>query len=49
METIFTNTENCKTNEPHSFRLSLTDKLNLKDPDKNMALVNLGQLHLEKY
>ena len=31
------NTENIKTNEPHGFRLSLADKLNLKDPSKNMA------------
>ena len=25
------NTENSKTNEPHRFRLTLTDKRNLKD------------------
>ena len=36
------NTENSKTNEPHKFRLTLADKLNLKDPNKNMALVNLS-------
>ena len=36
------NTENSKTNEPHRFRLSIVDKLNLKDPIKNMALVNLS-------
>ena len=36
------NTKNSKTNEPHKFRLSLADKLNLKDPSKNMALVNLS-------
>ena len=42
METIFMNTENSKTNEPHKFRLTLADKLNLKDPDKNMALANLS-------
>ena len=36
------NTKNSKTNEPHRFRLSLADKLNLKDPSKNMALVNLS-------
>ena len=29
METIFMNTENSKTSEPHRFRLSLADKLNL--------------------
>ena len=26
--------ENSKTNEPHRFRLNLTDKINLKDPKK---------------
>ena len=42
METVFMNTENSKTNEPHKFRLTLADKLNLKDPNKNMALANLS-------
>ena len=37
METIFMNTENSKTNEPHKFRLSLSDKLNLKNRKKNIA------------
>ena len=32
------NTENSKTSEPHRFKLDLTDKLNLKNPNKNMAL-----------
>ena len=36
------NTENSKTNKSHRFRLSLVDKLNLKDPNKNMALANLS-------
>ena len=36
------NTENSKTNEPHRFRLSLLDKLNLKNPNKNIALGNLS-------
>ena len=36
------NTENSKTNEPHKFRLSLSDKLNLKNPNKNIALGNLS-------
>ena len=39
METIFINSENSKTSEPHRFKLDLTDKLNLKDPKKNMALI----------
>ena len=42
METIFMNNENSKTNEPHRFRLILADKLNLKDPSKNMVLANLS-------
>ena len=37
METIFMNTENNKTSEPHS-KLDLTGKLNLKDTKKNMTL-----------
>ena len=36
------NTKNSKTNEPHRFKLDLTDKLNLKNPNKNMALANLS-------
>ena len=36
------NTENSKTNEPHRFKLDLAGKLNLKNPKKNMALVNLS-------
>ena len=40
METIFMNTENSKTNESHRFKLDLADKRNLKNPEKNMALVN---------
>ena len=43
METIFMSTENSKTNEqPHRFRLIFADKLNLKDPNKNMVLANLN-------
>ena len=36
------NTENSGTNEPHRFNLDLTGKLNLKNPNKNMALANLS-------
>ena len=42
LETVFMNTEHSKTNEPHKFRLVLADKLNLKNPNKNMALANLS-------
>ena len=34
------NSKNSKTSEPHRFRLDLTDKLDLKDSKKNMALAN---------
>ena len=37
------NTENNKTSEPHRFKLDLTDKFNLKNPSKNMALANLTE------
>ena len=42
METIFMNNENSKTSEPHIFRLNLTDKLDLKVPERNMAFANLS-------
>ena len=42
METIFMNKENSKTSEPHIFRLNLTDKLDLKVPERNMAFANLS-------
>ena len=41
METISMNTEDSKTDEPHRFKKHLTDKLNLKNPKKNMTLANL--------
>ena len=34
--------ENSKASEPHRFKLDLTDKINLKNPNKNMALANLS-------
>ena len=43
------NTENSKTNEPHRFRLSLADKLNLKNLNKNVALPNLSIPYTEKH
>ena len=42
------NTENSKTDEPHRFRLSLLDKINLKDPNKNMVLANLSIYYTSK-
>ena len=42
------NTENSKTNEPHRLKLDLTDKLNLKNPTKNIALANLSSYYTWK-
>ena len=42
METIFMNTENSEKIEPQRFKLDFTDKINLKNPSKNMALANLS-------
>ena len=36
------NSEKSKTSEPHKFELDLTDKRNLKNPNKNMDLANLS-------
>ena len=42
METIFMNTLNSRTNESSRFVYQFTDKLNLKNPSKNIALANLS-------
>ena len=36
------NTENSKTNKSNHFCYEFTDKLNLKNPNKNIALANLS-------
>ena len=41
-------TLNSKTSEPSKFIYQLTDKLNLKDPNKNMALANLSMYYTWK-
>ena len=41
-------TANSKTNEPHRFKLDLPDKLNLKNPKKNMPLANLSTYYTWK-
>ena len=40
MRTFFMDSKNSKTNEPNRFIYDLIDKLDLKNPDKNMALAN---------
>ena len=42
METFFMNSKNSKTNKPNTFKYDLIDKLDLKNPNKNMALANLS-------
>ena len=42
METFFMDTKNSKTKESNRFKYDLIDKLDLKNPNKNMALVNLS-------
>ena len=42
METFFMNTKNSKTNEPYRFKYDLIDKLDLRNPNRNMALANLS-------
>ena len=42
METFFMNSRNSKTNEPNRFIYDLIDKLDLRNPNKNMAPANLS-------
>ena len=42
METFFMNSKNSKTNKPNRFKYDLIDKLDLKNPNKNMALGSLS-------
>ena len=42
METFFMNSKNSKTNEPYKFKYDLIDKLDLRSPNKSMALANLS-------
>ena len=48
MEAVFMNTEKSKNNEPHRSGLSLADKLNLKNPNKSIALINLSIYYISK-
>ena len=45
---MFMNTFNSKTNESNKFIYQFTDKLNLKNPKKNMALANLSIYYIWK-
>ena len=40
MDTIFMNSKNSKTSDPHRLLLNLIDKINLKRSDEYVALSN---------
>ena len=42
MNTIFMNSKNGKTYDPHRLLLNITDKIDLKRKDKYIALSNLN-------
>ena len=42
MKTFFMISKNSKTSEPYKFKYGLIDKLDLRNPNKNMALANLS-------
>ena len=42
MNTIFMNSKNSQTSNPHRLLLSLTDKIDLRRKDKYVALSNLS-------
>ena len=42
MNTIFMNSGNSKTPDPHRVLLNLSDKINLKRSDKHVAISNLS-------
>ena len=48
METFFMNSKNSKTNESNRFKYELIDKLDLQNPNKNMALGNLSIYYIWK-
>ena len=48
METFFMNTKTCKTNEPNRYKYDLIDTLDLKNPNKNMALGSLSTYYTWK-
>ena len=48
MDTIFLNSKNGKTSDPHRLLLNLTDKINLKTSDKHDALSNLSIYYTRK-
>ena len=48
MDTIFMNSENSKTSEPHKLLLNLADQIDLTKNDEYVALSNLSMLYTWK-
>ena len=48
MNTLFMNSKNSKTSDPHRLPLNLTDKIKLKRTDKYVALSNLSMFYTWK-
>ena len=48
MDTIFINSENSKTSEPHVLMIKLTNKLDLRIREKIIALSNLNIYYMWK-
>ena len=42
MEILFMDTENSKSNEPHTFVLNLTERLDLRSLNKHVAIQNMS-------
>ena len=49
MDTIFINSENSKTSEPHVLLIKLTNKLDLRIGEKIIALSNLSIYYMWKH
>ena len=48
MDTIFMNSKNSKTSDPHRLLLNFSDKINLKRSDDYVALSNLSIYYIWK-
>ena len=48
MDTIFTNSKNSGTSDPHIPLLNFTDKINLQETHKYVALPNLNIYYTQK-
>ena len=49
MNTMFLNSKNSKTSDPHKLLLNLTKKIDLRRKDKYIIISNLSIYYMEKY